>query len=178
MFIDPSAKGLAEEIKRVCPEVIIRDAENTVDLGISRVQKLLVFERLLLCPEQKELENEMYMYSYDPDSIEKGLEKPIKDNDHCITGDTLIDTIQGQVPIKELVGTKGKVYCYDTKRKRKVISRFYKVRKTIDNARVFELKLKTGEIINATENHLFYTQRGWVMLKDLKNEDKIYRMTS
>ena len=83
MFIDPSAKGLAEEIKRVCPEVIIRDAENTVDLGISRVQKLLVFERLLLCPEQKELENEMYMYSYDPDSIEKGLEKPIKDNDHC-----------------------------------------------------------------------------------------------
>ena len=59
-----------------------------------------------------------------------------------------------------------------------MISRFYKVRKTIDNARVFELKLKTGEIINATENHLFYTQRGWVMLKDLKNEDKIYRMTS
>lgn len=83
VFIDPSAKGLAEEIKRVCPEVIIRDAENTVSLGINRVQKLLVFERLSLSPKQKELENEMYLYEYDPDSIEKGIEKPIKDNDHC-----------------------------------------------------------------------------------------------
>ena len=41
VFIDPSAKGLAEEIKRVCPEVLTRDAENTVDLGISRLSNPL-----------------------------------------------------------------------------------------------------------------------------------------
>lgn len=93
VFIDPSAKGLAEEIKRLCPEILLRDADNTVALGISRVQKLLIFERLFLCPGQKELENEMYLYEYDPDSIDKGQEKPIKANDHgqdatryCIMG--------------------------------------------------------------------------------------------
>ncbi len=83
VFIDPSAKGLAEEIKRLCPEILLRDADNTVALGISRVQKLLIFERLFLCPDQKELENEMYLYEYDPDSIDKGQEKPIKANDHA-----------------------------------------------------------------------------------------------
>lgn len=83
VYIDPSAKGLAEEIKRKCPEVRIRDADNTVALGIQRVQKLLSFRRLFLCPEQRELQAEMYLYAYDEDSIEKGQEKPIKENDHC-----------------------------------------------------------------------------------------------
>ncbi len=41
VYIDPSAKGLAEEIKRLCPEVNIKDADNTVLLGINRVQKLM-----------------------------------------------------------------------------------------------------------------------------------------
>ena len=44
--IDPSAKGLAEEIKRVCPDCKIKDAKNDVKLGISRVQKLLIYKRL------------------------------------------------------------------------------------------------------------------------------------
>lgn len=93
VFIDPSAKGLAEEIKRICPGVMLRDADNTVALGISRVQKLLIYERLFLCPDQKELENEMYLYEYDSDSIERGQEKPVKENDHgqdavryCVVG--------------------------------------------------------------------------------------------
>lgn len=81
--IDPSAVGLAEEIKRVCPEVIFPKIDNTVELGISRVQKLLIFFVLKLSIYQKELEKEMYLYSYDPDSIDKGKEKPIKQNDHC-----------------------------------------------------------------------------------------------
>lgn len=81
--IDPSAVGLAEEINRVCPEVIFPKIDNTVELGISRVQKLLIFYVLKLSIYQKELEKEMYLYSYDPDSIDKGKEKPIKQNDHC-----------------------------------------------------------------------------------------------
>ena len=83
MFIDPSAKGLAEEIKRACPEVIIKDADNTVALGIQRVQKLLSFGVLSYCKEQKNQIDENYQYRYDPDSIEKGKEVPIKENDHC-----------------------------------------------------------------------------------------------
>ena len=82
--IDPSAKGLAEEIKRVCPDCKIKDAKNDVKLGISRVQKLLIYKRLFFSSSQKMLKEEIYQYAYDEDSIEKGDEKPIKVNDHCM----------------------------------------------------------------------------------------------
>jgi len=81
-FIDPSAKGLAEEIKRAIPRVIIRDAQNAVALGISRVQKCLTFGVLTFW-EQPELVKEMGLYSYDKKSIERGTEQPVKESDHA-----------------------------------------------------------------------------------------------
>ena len=83
LFLDPSAKGLAEEIKRICPEVMMPAVDNTVPLGISRVQKLMSYLRLFLSPKQKHLIAERYLYEYDKDKIEKGKEEPIKQNDHC-----------------------------------------------------------------------------------------------
>ena len=83
LFLDPSAKGLAEEIKRVCPGISIPNADNTVSLGISRVQKLMSYMRLFLSPKQKHLITERYMYEYDKDKLDKGKEEPIKENDHC-----------------------------------------------------------------------------------------------
>ena len=83
VFIDPSAKGLAEEIKRVMPDISIRDADNTVALGISRVQKLLAFRKMLVSRRQKNLIREMGLYQYDEKTVEKGKEQPLKTNDHC-----------------------------------------------------------------------------------------------
>ena len=85
-FIDPSAKGLAEEIKRVCPEVRIINANNDVALGISRVQKMLSYQLIYISPKQKHLIEEMYLYEYDEKSIENGKEVPVKTNDHCQDG--------------------------------------------------------------------------------------------
>ncbi len=82
VFIDPSAKGLAEEIKRLCPEVIIEDADNTVELGLDRCRKLYALEWLSLCEEQTNLKEEIYQYQYDPKSIERGKEVPLKVFDH------------------------------------------------------------------------------------------------
>ena len=83
LFLDPSAKGLAEEIKRICPDVSFPTVDNTVALGISRVQKLMSYLRLRLSPKQKRLIAERYMYEYDKDKIDIGVEEPIKQNDHC-----------------------------------------------------------------------------------------------
>jgi phage terminase large subunit len=83
LFLDPSAKGLAEEIKQVCPDVNIPNAENDVALGISRVQKLMSYMRHYLSPKQKHLISERYQYEYDKDKLDKGIEEPIKLNDHC-----------------------------------------------------------------------------------------------
>lgn len=87
-FIDPSAKGLAEEVKRATRDigvtVIIKDAKNDVALGIGRVLKLLTFDRITISPTQKNAIKEFGLYEYDPRSIERGIEKPIKANDHCM----------------------------------------------------------------------------------------------
>lgn len=88
LFLDPSAKGLMEEIKRAVKgapyAVHTRDAENDVALGISRVQKLLTFGLLTVSPRQKNAVREFGTYEYDKKSIEKGRETPVKVDDHCM----------------------------------------------------------------------------------------------
>lgn len=89
IFLDPSAKGLAEEIKRATRsemdyQVMLKDATNDVALGISRVQKVLTFEVLKISPDQKNAVNEFGTYEYDKKSIERGKEVPVKENDHCM----------------------------------------------------------------------------------------------
>ena len=94
--LDPSAKGLQEEIRRATRigldyQVLIRDAENDVALGISRVQKAFAFEVLSISPDQENLIGELGIYEYDKKSIEKGKEVPIKENDHAC--DALRDAV-------------------------------------------------------------------------------------
>lgn len=83
VWIDPSARGLAEEIKRLCPAIHINSADNKVALGIQRVSKLLAYEVISYSPRQKHLIEEMYIYSYNKDMLDKGKEVPVKENDHC-----------------------------------------------------------------------------------------------
>lgn len=90
VFIDPSARGLQEEIKRKVKttdlnySVHVRNAQNDVELGISRVQKLLSYGILQIAPEQPKADEEFGLYEYDKKSIEKGKEVPVKINDHCM----------------------------------------------------------------------------------------------
>lgn len=90
VFLDPSAKGLAEEVKRATKarnldyQVFLRDAENNVALGISRVQKVLAFDIMSIAPKQENAVKEFGVYEYDKKSIEKGEEVPVKENDHCM----------------------------------------------------------------------------------------------
>lgn len=83
VFIDPSARGLAEEIKRILPAVKIKPAENSVKIGIERVQKLFSFMKLFISKDQSYLIDEMGMYKYNKDLLDKGKEEVIKTSDHC-----------------------------------------------------------------------------------------------
>ena len=88
VFLDPSAKGLQEEIKRKTKEldfsVYVEDAENDVALGISRVQKALSFGILSISPEQENAIEEFGTYEYDRKLLLKGKEEPVKKSDHCM----------------------------------------------------------------------------------------------
>lgn len=83
VFIDPSASGLKEEFKRIAPHISTVNAENDVKLGISRVQKVLSYGKMVLSKEQPMLIKEMGLYQYNKKSIEKGKEEVVKEKDHC-----------------------------------------------------------------------------------------------
>lgn len=88
LYLDPSARGLQEEIKRTCRQrglaIHFKDAQNEVALGIARVQKLLTYGILRISPEQKHLIEEFGLYEYDRKLLEKGREVPVKEHDHCL----------------------------------------------------------------------------------------------
>lgn len=95
-----------------------------------------------------------------------------KDN-HCITGDTLIDTDAGQVPIKELIGSQGRVYAYNFDTESCDVLDYEDVRMTREQADVFKVTLEDGTEIKATEDHLFLTEKGWKTLGKLTDKDCI-----
>lgn len=90
LYLDPSARGLKEEIRRAYAEhdctydLLLKDAKNDVALGISRVQKCLAFDIMTVNPAQEQCIREYGLYEYDRKSIERGKEEPVKINDHCM----------------------------------------------------------------------------------------------
>ena len=86
-YIDPTAAGLAEEIRRLAVlcdyQVIIKNAENDVKVGIQRTQKCFSYGILTVSPMQPKLDWELGLYEYDKKSIERGREKPVEVNDHA-----------------------------------------------------------------------------------------------
>lgn len=84
VFIDPSARGFAEEIKRILPGARIVAADNAVKVGIERVQKLYSFSRLKISDKQEHLIDEIDLYKFNKDLLDKGKEEVLKENDHCM----------------------------------------------------------------------------------------------
>lgn len=90
----------------------------------------------------------------------------------CVTGDTLIQTIEGNIQIKDLVGQTPHVYCMDDEGKL-TIQQATKVWKTRENAQLVKIDFLRGSLI-CTPDHKIYTRnRGWVEAKDLKPKDKL-----
>lgn len=90
----------------------------------------------------------------------------------CLVGDTLIQTIEGAKPIKDLVGTQPYVYCMNDEGKL-IIKQASKVWKTRENAELVEIDFNRGKLI-CTPDHLIFTRnRGWVKAVDLQPKDKL-----
>lgn len=96
----------------------------------------------------------------------------------CLTGNTRIpiEDKDGK-SIKKLYELENrndfKVLSYDITKDKFEYKKPEKCIKTAKWADVFEIELENGTKIQATENHQFLTQRGYVALKDLTNEDEI-----
>ena len=90
----------------------------------------------------------------------------------CLSGNTLIQTTQGNIPIKDLVGYKPDVYCMDDDGNL-TISKASKVWCTRKNAQTITVHTGKGDITCTPDHLIFTTNRGWVEAKSLKKGDKI-----
>jgi hypothetical protein len=92
----------------------------------------------------------MQIDPHDPEEILTTLE------DHCLSGNTLVDTINGQYKIKDMVGTSGFVYTIDG------IKPYSKCRLTRKNSSIINVALRCGCVIQCTPDHKLLTTDGWI----------------
>lgn len=90
----------------------------------------------------------------------------------CLTGDSLIQTVEGEIPIKDLVGNTPFVYCMDSDGNL-AIRKAVKVWKTRENAQLVEVIAGKGRLICTPDHRIFTTNRGWVEAANLQKGDKI-----
>lgn len=167
MVVDPSANSFKEVIWRHGRYDAI-DADNSVLDGIQTVDMMLHDGTIKISETCTNLLSEMQLYRWDDKAAKDAV---IKENDHCITGDTLIATENGDVPISELVGASGKVWSYNGSKA--VLKPYKDVRMTRENAEVYEITTDDGRTLKCTAEHKIMTERGWVECKYLMTSDRI-----
>jgi ribonucleoside-diphosphate reductase alpha chain len=90
----------------------------------------------------------------------------------CVVGDTKIQTVEGLIEIKDLVGKNIDVYCMDNDGQI-TISSASNIVKTRSNAELIAIKT-TRDTLTCTPDHKIYTKnKGYVCAEDLEVTDKI-----
>lgn len=169
IIIDPSAASFIA-LCRQGGIFAVQKAKNAVLDGIRHVATMIDSGRLLVNDCCVNLIREFGLYSWDSKA---NSDEVIKENDHCLVGDTEVETLFGKRRIKDLVGKIGLVWSYNEKKKRKVLRPFFGVRKTRRNADVFEIVCENGKKICCTGNHLILTKDGWKRADALTLTDEI-----
>ena len=176
IIIDPAAEAFRVELRNRGYRV--KPANNEVLEGIRVTATLMRKRKLKISKECYGFLGEVESYVWDEKAALRGEEKPLKEKDHCLSGDTLVDTLTGQKPIRDLVGKIGIVRCYNAKRKRRSFSLFWNVRKVVDHEPLYRLTTTDGRQIKATADHKVLTSRGWVEMKDIIPGDEVVDQSS
>lgn len=82
VYLDPSAASFRLELQR--KGIPIFDTNNDVLDGIASVADQLKAGSLYICEDCPTLISEMEGYTWDSKAAEKGEDRPVKKNDHCI----------------------------------------------------------------------------------------------
>ncbi|WP_268914007.1 PBSX family phage terminase large subunit [Lentilactobacillus sp. SPB1-3] len=170
VILDPSAVHFAVVLQEHGFNVL--PGNNDVINGIRLTQNLMNSGEIKFTPFLSNLFKELGSYVWDDKASQRGEDRVVKDHDHCLTGDTLVDTVDGQKMIKDLVGKSGEVYCVDYE-SQPTTGHFDQVRKTRTDAEIYELELEDGSTIKATIDHPVLTKAGWKPLGELTSKDEV-----
>lgn len=82
IYLDPAAASFKEELRRI--DLPVCDALNDVIPGIRTTHKFITHKNLVIHKSCKNLLEEIQTYSWDPKAADRGEDKPLKVNDHCV----------------------------------------------------------------------------------------------
>ncbi len=172
IYVDPAAASLKIALQRLNLPVV--DANNDVLLGIKHTSKFIAQKNVVIHKGCTTLIEHIQSYSWDPKAADRGEDKPLKKQDHiCVSGDTVIKTLFGDVQIKYLQEMTGILYNYNHSQKMIELDRYQNVMLTRKQSQVYELELEDGKKLTATPDHKIMTSRGMVCLKNLTLCDTI-----
>ena len=169
--VDPSVLIVADaarpeiiaEIKAQGFRIVGADKNaGSVLRGIDRVkQKQVAYDG-------KDLEREYLSYAWRTKRSGEVLDEPQDGNDHCLPYSTKVDTIRGQKPIGQLVGTNGWLYAEDGK------IRYYRNVRQTGVEPILKITLSDGRVIRCSSEHPIYTlNRGIIPASLLNGQDVI-----
>ena len=82
IYVDPAAASLKVELRNL--ELPVVDAKNDVIPGIQVVNKFVYGKNLVIHRSCSNLIDQMQSYQWDPRSLDRGEDKPLKINDHAV----------------------------------------------------------------------------------------------
>lgn len=171
-IVDPSAASFITLWQKRGHPVI--KADNDVADGIRETATALKKGIVKISPDCVNWKKEVQGYVWDDTA---GVDRPVKVNDHCLTGDTIVNTEDGEKRIHDLVGKTGNVWSYNTETGQAELKPFYNVRKTQENAPIYVIGLEDGREIRCTGEHPILTKRGYVEAQKLTDADEIIEVS-
>lgn len=143
----------------------VKKGAGSVEAGIMFMQGLNIHVTKNSLNAIKEFRN--YIYAKTKEGKQLGV--PIDAFNHCFTGDTLITTDKGQVPIKDIsIGDM----VLTSKGYRKVNKVFDNGRKEIHHVKLIFPTFVTE--VKCTSNHKFKTTKGWKELREIESGNVLY----
>ena len=148
--------------------------KNGAGSVVSGIQKLQDY-RIIVHPKCTNMIEALSNYSWKKDRLtDKITNEPEHEFSHCcVTSDTLINTIDGKIPIKDLIGKETKVYSYNLTNKKIELRTMLDVAITGKDKKLYELELVNGDKVKLTFDHKVLTKRGYVECGKLTENDEI-----
>ncbi|MCK9898147.1 hypothetical protein [Frankia sp. AgB32] len=165
--VDPSAASFVTQLYRDGVSGVM-NADNSVVDGIRMVSSLFGNDRIRVHRSVRGFISEVPGYAWDSDAADKGIDQPIKADDHsCLAAGTLVTTELGDVPI-EYVAPGTRVLTRDGWRP------VTDAGMTDASADVLRVDLSNGRSLTGTGNHpVFVENKGWTRLDSLTRSDSI-----
>ena len=169
-WMDPSAAQEAADLHGL--GVGSFPAKNDIRGGINSVARLIETDRLFVMKNCIQTLNELSQYCYKDSTARNSGETPIDKTNHCVTGDSWIDCVNGRFQIKDLVGRKDVyVWAFDGEVPR--AKKASDIRKTRTNAPIVKVTFDNTSL-TLTADHLVMRKDGsWVEAGKLKNGDRV-----